>query len=382
MVNTIISNSDKTTIEIAGAGPAGLAAAITLATAGRKVVVHEAHKEVGYRFGKDFQGLENWTTEQNALSVLNDLGLNTNFKSFACQRGIVFDYKDTAYEFFSENPIFYMVERGPGENSLDTALLQQALSLGVEVRFNSRLRKMTGPGILAVGPKAADAIAVGYHFETEMENGFWVICDDSVAPQGYAYLLIMNGYGTVKSCMFSGFKHEKEYVRKTVKAFERLVGLEMKNPKPHGGTGNFHIPKSAYSGIHPLVGEQAGFQDTMWGFGMRLAMSSGILAAQSLLTNENYDKLWQRELKPQIQTSVVNRALYSILGNRGYAWFFNRLASRSDLRDLLRKHYQPLWYKRLLQPWANFRYHSKRNDESCNHINCECIWCRNCCGPN
>jgi len=49
-------------IEIAGAGPAGLTAAITLAQAGRKVVVHEAYKEVGHRFSRDFQGLENWTT--------------------------------------------------------------------------------------------------------------------------------------------------------------------------------------------------------------------------------------------------------------------------------------------------------------------------------
>ncbi|MCF6282070.1 MAG: FAD-binding protein [Candidatus Polarisedimenticolaceae bacterium] len=38
-------------VEIAGAGPAGLAAAITLAHAGRQAVVHETHKEVGHRFG-------------------------------------------------------------------------------------------------------------------------------------------------------------------------------------------------------------------------------------------------------------------------------------------------------------------------------------------
>jgi len=54
-------------IQIAGAGPAGLAAAITLAKNGRQVVVHEARNEVGDRFNGDFQGLENWTTEQNVL---------------------------------------------------------------------------------------------------------------------------------------------------------------------------------------------------------------------------------------------------------------------------------------------------------------------------
>jgi hypothetical protein len=55
--------------------------------------------------------------------------------------------------------------------------------------------------------------------------------------------------------MFSGFKQEKRYVQRTVAAFQRLVGLEMKNPRPHGGSGNFRIPASAYSGRHPRVGE-------------------------------------------------------------------------------------------------------------------------------
>lgn len=45
-------------IQIAGAGPAGLAAAITLARAGRQVVVHELQSDVGHRFKRDFQGLE------------------------------------------------------------------------------------------------------------------------------------------------------------------------------------------------------------------------------------------------------------------------------------------------------------------------------------
>jgi len=176
--------------------------------------------------------------------------------------------------------------------------------------------------------------------------------------------------------MFTGFKQEKNYVKKTVEAFQDLVGMEMKNPVTHGGTGNFRIPKSAYSGSHPLVGEQAGFQDTLWGFGMRLAISSGVLAAQSLLTGENYDKLWKQQLKPQMQAAVVNRMLYSLIGNRGYRYVIPLLALKSDIRGSLHRQYQFSWFKRLLLPWAKYRFQSKRHDKTCDHINCNCIWCR------
>lgn len=369
-------------VEIAGAGPAGLAAAITLAQAGRRVIVHEMHKEVGFRFGRDFQGLENWTTRQDALGVLAGLGLTSGFTTLPCREGTAFDASGNVYEIKSEQPLFYLVERGPGPDTLDSALLRQAQELGVEVRFNSQLHQVASEGILAAGPRAADAIAVGYHFDTDMDNGYWVICDDELAPQGYAYLLVMNGRGTVKSCMFSGFKEEKLYVQRTVAAFEKLAGLTMRHPRPHGGSGNFRVPRSAYSGRHPQVGEQAGFQDTLWGFGMRLAISSGVLAARSLLRNENYDSLWRRELKPQMDTSVVNRALYSMLGARGYRWFLWHLVSSPDLRESLHRHYRPSWFKYMLGPWARRRYESKRKDVSCDHIDCHCVWCRGKCAAH
>lgn len=374
--NEHLFTRNQPAVEIAGAGPAGLAAAITLAQAGRQVIMHETQREVGHRFGGDYQGLENWSSDEDVLSLLKAQNLATDFTALPCCNGTAFDATGKRYQIESDEALFYLVERGPGPETLDSALLRQALSFGVEVRFNSQLRHVSGQGILAAGPRAADAIAVGYHFETDMPEGYWVICDDELAPNCYAYLLVMNGRGTVKSCMFSGFRQEKLYVQRTVGAFERLVGLKMKNATPHGGSGNFHIPATAYSGRYPLVGEQAGFQDTLWGFGMRLAISSGVLAAQSLLTGEDYDTLWQRELKAQMETSVVNRALYSLLGNGGYGWFLQWIASRSHPRLALRQQYQASWYKRLLNPWARLRYQSQRRDTSCDHINCSCVWCR------
>lgn len=373
-----MSNAIQTDlVQIGGAGPAGLAAAITLARAGRRVLVHELHGEVGHRFGGDFQGLENWSAQHDTLDLLREAGIGTAFTAMPCSRAEVFDAWGKRYEIEGDKTFFYLVERGPGPGTLDTALLEQARGLGIEVRFNSRLDHLEGAGILAAGPKAADAIAVGYHFETPMDDGVWVILDDELAPQGYAYLLVMNGRGTVKSCMFSGFKQEHLHVQRTVAAFERLAGLKMVNPVAHGGVGNFYIPARAVTGVHPVVGEEAGFQDFLWGFGMRHAMLSGVLAARSLLEGKDYDRLWRQELEPAMWNSMINRSLFGLLGNRGYRWLLQRSqAQHWDMHRALHGLYQPGPFKRLLLPWARLRYHSKRRDVSCDHVNCVCVWCR------
>jgi len=364
------------TINIAGAGPAGLAAAITLASAGRKVVVHEAKPTVGYRFQGDLQGLENWSTEQDVLDHFSELGITTVFRHRALQQGYIFDAWEKPYHIQCESPLFYTIERGPGKGSLDHALLDQALTLGVEVRFNSRLTQLKGAGILATGPKAADAIAVGYHFETDLEEGFWAICNDYLAPQGYAYLLVMQGQGTIKTCLFSGFQNQKLYVERTVGAFQKLIPeFTMKNPQPHGGAGNFFIPENAVRGQHPMAGEQAGFQDTLWGFGIRYAVASGCLAAQSILEQKDYNRLWKTQFKHRFQTSVVNRLLFRNMNNQGYRRLLERLEKQKDVRKFLRNMYRPSLPKWLLYPWARKHYVSQRTTDTCTELSCECVMC-------
>jgi flavin-dependent dehydrogenase len=363
-------------IEVVGAGPAGLAAAITLARGGRRVVLHEARPGVGHRFGDDLQGLENWTTTMDALDWLRELGITADFAQLASTRVTAFDAWGGTHPIRGRQPLFYLVVRGPSEGSLDSALLKQAREVGVDVRFNSRKTRIEGPGVLATGPKAADAIAVGYHFETDMSDGIWMILDDFVAPKGYSYLLVMHGRGTVKSCMFSGFKQERMYVERTVDRFQRLIGLDMRNPTAHGGVGNFRLPATAVSGGRPIAGEQAGFQDAFAGFGMRYAILSGVMSARALLGGAPYDLAWRGAMQQSIETSVVNRALYSALGNRGYRWLLRSQSLTGDTRAFMRWLYGPGRFRKLLGPWAERRFSSRRHDASCDHAGCACVWCR------
>lgn len=105
---------DNAEIIIAGAGPAGLAAAITLAHTGRRVVVHEAQTEVGCRFKRDLQEIKNWTTRKDALAVLAELAITTDFDHLACREGAAFDAWGRARTIRSDQPLFYVVERVPG----------------------------------------------------------------------------------------------------------------------------------------------------------------------------------------------------------------------------------------------------------------------------
>ena len=368
------TGGENAPVKIAGAGPAGLAAAITLARAGRKVEVHEAHDRVGFRFGHDLQGLENWSTPGNVLDALRAQGLSTDFDRMPAHQGMAFDARGRGYRLRSEQPFFYLLVRGHEAGSLDDALLRQALSLGVDVRFNSRLKHLDGPGILATGPGRAEVIAVGYHFRTDMDDGYWVICDDTLAPKGYAYLLVMHGHATLKTCMFRGFNRQKEYLRRTVAAFHRLVDLRMQDPVFHGGAGHFGLPGCWLVGRHPVTGEQAGIQDFLWGFGIRSAIDSGMLAANCLLTGEDYAERSRSMFLPRMRASAVNRRLFSLLGNRGYGYYLRYASSRADTREFLRRQYRPSRFKRLLWPLLARREGHGANP--CNAPDCTCVWCR------
>ncbi|MBX3646340.1 MAG: NAD(P)-binding protein [Rhodocyclaceae bacterium] len=362
-------------VEVVGAGPAGLAAAITLARGGKRVVIHEAQQEVGHRFRRDLQGLENWSGHRDVLDLLRDLGLTTDFDMAPCVEATGFDAWDRPYPMRSSAPLLYLVERGPRNGSLDKALLDQALSFGVEIRYGSRKTLLDGPGIFASGPRAADAIAVGYHFETRLIDSVWVILDDELAPGGYAYLLAMGGRGTIKSCMFRDFGRSRLYAERTVERFRRLVDFDMKDSHFHGGAGNFRILPTAQPCQNPIAGEQAGFQDALAGFGMRYAMLSGVLAARSLLEGSVYDVSWQQDMKRPLETALVNRAIYDCLGNRGYHWLLRTQAWTRDTRGFLRWLYRSAIVRRLLLPWAQSRK-PVRSDDRCFQPSCTCLKCR------
>ena len=369
----------KKTITVIGAGPAGLVAAINLAKAGFTVTLHESAPSVGHRFHGDFQGIENWTTGDGVQNFLGRIGVEINFRFEPYRGGIFLSPTLERREIRTREPLFYLVERGGKEGSLDFGLLQQAQAAGVKVDLNARSWTVDEEGVIAVGPRAADVIAKGVLFNTDAQDEAYAMVDDRIAPKGYAYLLINRGKATLATVIYQDFRNEKTYFQRALNSFQKIVPLAMRNVREFGGYGNFFLRPSAVDGKKIYLGESAGFQDALFGFGMRYAMTSGFLAAQSIIHGSSYDELWKETLLPLLRVSASNRMIYEFLGNRGYQFVFKRIATRADLRDALGRQYNPSWWKVPLFPLAlllgNLLKRMRVEDKSCHHEDCRCVWC-------
>ena len=365
-------------IHISGAGPAGLTAAITVARLGRRVVVHERQAAVGARFHGDYQGIENWTHDRDVLEEMEGIGIEPTFDAAPFRELVLFGPKGQEHTLRSTPPLFYLVKRGSAPGTLDTSLAEQAVAHGAELRFSDRVQALHKGGIVAEGPRATDAIAVGYIFETSAADGAYGVVSDELAPQGYAYLIVHAGCGTLATVLFEDFHSERTYLERTLEFFKSRVGIPMTDARRFGGRANFRRSGAATRGKLLYVGESAGFQDALWGFGMRYAVLSGHLAGRALIDGDpaSYERGWEDRFGGLLMASLVNRYILSKVGNTGYSTALALAARPADLRPWLNRLYGASWWKRILFPLAKRSGATMSFAEACSRDGCTCTWCR------
>jgi flavin-dependent dehydrogenase len=135
----------------------------------------------------------------------------------------------------------------------------------------------------------------------------------------------------------------------------------MHDPQYFVAAGTFGLPQTAQRDSRLYVGEAAEVQDPLFGFGLRMSMTTGYLAARSILNGHDYDRIWQDRLMPQLQAATVHRMLFQLIGNSGYRLLlpYVRLFAHAG-RDLCHRYYRPMWYAYLLWPLAKRRLLAER----------------------
>ncbi len=337
-------------IRIAGAGPSGLAAAIALGRAGRAVEVHEAKRDVGMRFIGDIQIIEGTSEREPIPRFLDRIGIERNFYFRAADWATFYDHRGVARVIRSGEPYGYFIRRGAEEGTLDRGLLSQARSLSVNVIFNSRLSPEQAD-IVATGPAAPDGLAREMTWRTNDPERVDVFFNHELSPGGYSYLFILDGVATFGCAIVADFKQIDDYFDHSLAAAQRLHRFEIpKETRTGYSYMNFHLKERATAGSARYVGEAAGFQDYLFGLGIRYALTSGNLAARSILENRDFDELWINELRAKQETSVVNRFLYETGGNAGLSIFVRQASRASDFHRYLSSWHQGRWWKSLLSP--------------------------------
>ncbi|MGM0440125.1 MAG: NAD(P)/FAD-dependent oxidoreductase [Chlamydiota bacterium] len=349
------------TIKILGAGISGLTAAINLAEEGFRVEVYEQYPEVGQRFHGDLQGLENWSSHEDVVDSLAGMNITMNFSCDPFESMVLTDGKRQQKIIF-DRPAFYLVKRGVMTGSLDQGLKQQALDKGVKINMKKTILS-SEVDIIATGPRKGENVAVdkGIIFPSDLPDGAYALVDDPAAFKGYGYLLVNKGYGCLCAVTFDKFTHIKKSYQQTLQAFESLLDSAFDSSQDVGGWGSFSVNPEYSRGQALLVGEAAGLQDLLWGFGMRFAFRSGYLAARSIIESHQdkqcqsaqvYLRNAQQEFSECLKAGVVNRYLWEKAGKKLYPFLVRFLGKSSRPRALLSSFYSFNILQRMLYPMA------------------------------
>ena len=335
-------------IKILGGGIAGLTAAINLKKADIDVELYERKPYCGKRT-RDFQFLENWTFDEDALKMLNNMQIQTDFyiKPWYTQEFI--SPSGQSYVGTSIKPLMYLIKRGRQQGSLDMSLEAQALQHDIKFIYQSD----TNPknvDIVATGIRKPTFMATGIMFATEHPDRSVVIFDDNLSLHMYSYFIVNDNLGEIVSINPVQGKNHKQKLYQTIKRFEQALGIEI---EPSGeifsAPVSFYSSQSAQENKRRFTGEAAGFQDCLAGFGMLYAFKSGYFAAKSIIDGCDYDRLWQDDFLTPMRISARNRRIFEKLSNRGYETmidvlntdkpFIRKLLGGDDLRLILRKVY-------------------------------------------
>ena len=325
-------------VRIAGAGVAGLTAAIGLARAGKSVEVLEMKTRVGSSAGTHTEGVRNYLG-RDGLEDLARFGVKV--RPFAVANRVV--RRSRRSVSVVRGPSYYMVDRGGGPQSLERQLLEQALDGGAQVRFKTKAVPSDVDLFATGAPKnSVNIFAGGYRFSHEGSNlesdEIHALFDNDLAPQGYLCILPGPSAHSIYTVSWRALPYG-ELVEKVDRALRldwvrEILGTATRVGRIYG-KGYFHSDPysiAAQAGVL-RAGEASGIQDAVGGFGIRYAVGSGALAAKSLLTGSDYATMLREEFRDDFEVAMKSRAWLERATDEDYDRFLEKLGPEVGVSD-------------------------------------------------
>ena len=338
-------------IKIAGGGIAGLSAAMYLQRKNFQVEVYEKEKKIGKSRHGDFEGIENWIFSSNNSNAFKKIGFNTDKISLSPVRQfVVHTATDKPFKVKCALPFFNLVKRGSNKGDLDSQLFEQCVKEGII--FNLGQQAPKNCDIIATGTKKASAYISGLNFKTNSKNQIHLLLGSKFAPKGYAYMIIQDGQGTIATAFKKDYESKVNPLKNCIDEFSKLR-IDIIDPKKFGSRGSFSLPFGFKYKKPFFVGEAGGFQDYLFGFGMKISMLSGLAAAMFIEDKGPAAKKLFRDLNKKRKISFINRILYERLSDNQMHSFAKRFSESDNSIELLSSAYE--WNIKNLIRWSTFK---------------------------
>ena len=247
----------------------------------------------------------------------------------------------------SSKPFFYMIRRGSNKNDLDLELYNQCLKVGVKFEFGKTAPKDLH--INATGSKKAAAYIRGVNFKSDLKDQVHLLLGNKFAYKGYAYLIIINGQGTLATAFKKSKKNNQ--LEECIKYF-KSININISNSKYFASRGSFSLPFKSFNSSY-AIGESGGYQDYLFGFGIRMSMASGMAAALSLVGKNKDAKNIYRMLNKKRRISFVNRIMFESLSGDQMVRAALRISSSPDPLSLLSSAYN--WNIKNIFRWISLK---------------------------
>ena len=337
-------------VRIAGGGIAGLSAAMFLQSNNISTIIYEKESKIGGSRHGDYEGLENWIFNDDIHSSFKDIGFEFNkIQSNPINSFFVHTSSEKPLRIQNKTPFFYLVSRGDNSNDIDHQLFRQCKKAGVEFKFGEAAPSYCD--IIATGTRKASAYIQGINFNTNLKNQVHLLLGKKFAPKGYAYLIIQNGSGTIATAFKKVKNSEEKYLENCIKYFKSM-NINFFKRKDFSSRGSFSMPVKALNSPM-IIGEAGGFQDYLFGFGMRMSMMSGMVAALKIKGEKSNAKSLYQCINKKRRLSFVNRILYERLNDSQMYFFAKKFSISNEPLLILKNSYK--WSLKTIFRWINYK---------------------------